>query len=108
MADASRQSTSSQELSEFGGPSSREEHSPISAGSPGSPLLQKRPMSPLKQEGLFHSEQGTGLSEAPPAAEETSGEDLGVFSVMASIYRPGEDWRLDSLPQYPPSSTLLG
>ena len=65
-------------------------------------------MSPLEQGGLFHPEQGTGLSEAPPAAEETSGEDLGVFSVAASVYRPGEDWRPDPLPQYPPSSTLLG
>ena len=42
-------------------------------------------MSPLEQGGLFHPEQGTGLSEAPPAAEETSGEDLGVFSVAAGF-----------------------
>ena len=65
-------------------------------------------MSPLEQGSLFHPEQGTGLSEAPLAAEKTSGEDLGVFSVAAGVYRPGEDWRPDPLPQYLPSSTLLG
>ena len=55
-------------------------------------------MSPLEQGGLFHPEQGTGLSEAPPAAEETLGEDLGVFSVAAGVYRPREDWHPDPLP----------
>ena len=65
-------------------------------------------MSLLEQGGLFHPEQGTGLSEASPAAEETSGEDLGVFSVAAGVYWPEEDWRPDPLLQYPPSSTLLG
>ena len=54
-------------------------------------------MSPLEQGGLFYLEQGTGLSEAPPAAEETSGEDLGVFSVAAGVYQLGEDWRPDPL-----------
>ena len=29
-------------------------------------------MSPLEQGGLFHLEQGTGLLEAPPAAEKTA------------------------------------
>ena len=107
MADASDHSTSSEELPEFGGLSPREGHSPISAGSPGSSLLRRRPMSPLEQGGLFHSEQGTGLLEAPPAAGETSGEDLGVFSRAASVYRLGEDWRLDPLLQYPPLTMLL-
>ena len=48
-------------------------------------------MSPLEQGGLFHLEQETGLLEAPLAVQETSGKDLGVFSVAASVYQPEED-----------------
>ena len=65
-------------------------------------------MSLFEHGGLFHSEQGTGLLEAPSAVEETSGDDLGILAHAAGIYRLREDWRPDLLPQYPPLTTLLG
>ena len=65
-------------------------------------------MSPMERGTLFHPEQGTGLTEAPTEFEEDRGDDQGLLPLAAGVYRPGEDWRPDPLPQFPPPSTLLG